>query len=107
MRNMKWNDNGELLVQISKRKARKLWGKADMSLCPSNLRPGFPWRPNMDVFASEISAKLASEWEHERKAAAFDSYVASFEWYNCASSETGLYTTFYLIQRTTERPGKG
>jgi hypothetical protein len=98
MNAMTFRDGGKTLVRISKAKARKLWGKADMSLCPCNLRPGFPWRPNMDVFAVEITAKQASEYEHERKAVAFDTYVNSFEWYNCNDSETGLYTAFYLIK---------
>ena len=88
------------LTRISKAAARKLWGKRDMSLCPGNLRPGFPWRPNVDVFAAEVAGRLASEYEHERKAASFDTYVASFEWYNCPSRETGLYTAFYLIEST-------
>lgn len=85
------------LTRISKAKARKLWGKRDISLCPCNLRPGFPWRPNMDVFATEIDAALSSEWGHERKAADFDAYVRNFEYYNCNDHETGLYTAFYLI----------
>lgn len=85
------------LKRISKRTARKLWGKQDMNLCPCNLRPGPPWQPDMRVFAKDIASKQASEHEHERKAASFDTYVNSFEWYNCPSSETGLYTAFYLV----------
>ena len=87
------------LTRISKAKARKLWGKADISLCPSNLRPGFPWRPNIDVFAADISKALASEYAHESEAASFDDYVQNFEWYNCTGNETGKYTAFYLIGR--------
>jgi len=85
------------LVRISKAKARRLWGKRNMSLCPVKLRPGFPWRPNIDVFATEIAKAQASEYEHERKAADFDTYVQNFEWYNCTCNETGTYTAFYLI----------
>lgn len=85
------------LVRISKTAARKLWGKRDMSFCPCNLRPGFPWRPNIDVFAKEIAEKQNSQWEHERKQSAFDYVVNNFEFYNCVSNETGRYTTFYLI----------
>lgn len=87
------------LTRISKARARKLWGKQDISLCPCKLRPGFPWRPNIDVFASEIAEKLASKYEHERKAADFDVYVRNFEYYNCNMNETGYYTAFYLIQK--------
>lgn len=85
------------LTRISKAAARKAWGKRNISLCPCNLRPGFPWRPNIDVFAAEIASALASEWEHERRAADFDTFVRNFEWYNCNDSETGTYAAFYLI----------
>ena len=93
MRHLKFDN----LTRISKTQARKLWGKRDMSLCPVNLRPGFPWRPNCDVFAKDIAEAMASEYEHVRRQASFDSYVAGFEWYNCPDSETGTYTAFYLI----------
>lgn len=85
------------LIRISKPKARKLWGKRDMSLCPVNLRPGFPRYPNIDIFAANIATALASQWEHERKEADFDIYVRNFEYYNCTCEETGFYTSFYLV----------
>lgn len=85
------------LTRISKTAARKSWGKRNMSLCPCNLRPGFPWRPNIDVFAAEIAEKQNSQWEHERKQSNFDYFVDNFEYYNCESNETGKYTAFYLI----------
>ena len=84
------------LTRIGRRKARLLWGKEDMSLCPVNLRPGPPWRPDMRVFAHEIARALASEYEHERRAADFDVYIRNFEYYNCTCSETGTYTAFYI-----------
>jgi hypothetical protein len=86
------------LKRISKAKARKLWGKADMSLCPAKLMPDGGWRPNMDVFAKEIATMQSSEYEHERYSANFDHYVQNFEWYNCQHNETGTYTAFYLIK---------
>lgn len=86
------------LKRISKAKARKLWGKADLSLCPVNLAPDGGFRPNMDVFAKDISSLLSSEYDFERNRADFDAYVQNFEWYNCPSNETGTYTAFYLIK---------
>ncbi len=87
------------LTRISKAKARKLWGKADMSLCPAKLMPDGPFRPNCDVFAKDIAEKLNSQYDHERNAAKFETYVAGFEWYNCQLNETGYYTAFYLVQK--------
>lgn len=84
------------LVRVSKRKARSLWGKVDMSLCPCNLRPGGPWRPDMRVFALDIAKGLTSEYEQEQHYVSFDTYIQNFEWYNCSCSETGLYTSFYI-----------
>lgn len=87
------------LTRITKAAARKLWGKADMSFCPCNLRPDGAWRPNIDIFAAEIKEKLNSEYEHEKNAADFNTYVQNFEWYNCQMNETGYYTAFYLIKK--------
>lgn len=87
------------LTRISKTKARKLWGKADMRLCPAKFAPGGPWRVDMPVFASEIASRLASEYEHEREQSAFDTYVRNFEWHNCQHNETGYYTAFYLTEK--------
>lgn len=52
----------------------------------------------MDVFAEEVASRLTSEYEHERNAAAFDTFVQNFEWYNCQHNETGYYTSFYLCR---------
>jgi len=85
------------LTRITKAVARKLWGKRDMSLCPCNLRPGFPWRPNVDVFAVDVAKGLASQYDCEKSDADFDKYVRNFEWYNCVGNETGKCAAFYLI----------
>lgn len=87
------------LTRISKAKARKLWGKADMSFCPCKLRPDGAFRPNIDIFAKGIAEKLNSEYESERDEAQFDALVSNFEWYNCQLHETGYYTAFYLIKK--------
>lgn len=87
------------LTRITKAAARKLWGKKDISLCPCKLMPDGPWRPNIDVFAKEISKKLNSKYESERHDASFNSVVNNFEWYNCQMNETGYYTAFYLIKK--------
>lgn len=74
------------LTRITKTAARKLWGKADLSFCPCNLRPDGSFRPNIDIFAKDVETQL------------FDDTVSNFEWYNCTGKETGNYTAFYLIK---------
>ncbi len=86
------------LTRISKATARKLWGKKDMSLCPCKLRPDGPWRPNLDIFAAEITEKQKSEYDFDRARVVFDTFLQNFEWYNCQMNETGYYTAFYLIK---------
>lgn len=86
------------LARITKHRARKLWGKQDITLCPSNLRPGGPWYPECHVEADRIAKALASEYEHERQEASFDVFVRNFEWYNCVNRETGMYTAFYITE---------
>jgi hypothetical protein len=60
--------------------------------------PDGGWCPNVDVFAKNIAERLNSEYDFERDAASFDTFVNSFEWYNCTMNETGYYTAFYLIK---------
>ena len=43
------------LTRITKAAARKLWGKADISLCPCKLRPDGGFHPNIDKRADEIN----------------------------------------------------
>ena len=93
-----FSDEGATYTRISKAKARKLWGKELIALCPAKLRPGFPWAPHMIVDPVHIQEHLASEWDFDRDTASFDSYVRNFEWYNCTDNETGYYTAFYLVE---------
>ncbi len=85
------------LTRVSKATARRLWGVRDMLLCPSNLRPGRPWHPELRVDAQHIAASIRNDPRNERNPATFDRYVANYEWHNCTCKETSYYTAFYLI----------
>lgn len=87
------------LTRITKAAARKLWGKADISLCPCKLRPDGVWRPNIDIFAAEINENKEIWGEAQKYSWDFDARVQNFEWYNCQMNETGYYTAFYLIKK--------
>ena len=41
--------------------------------------------------ASDLAAKYIGK-------ASFDSYINSFEYYNCTCNETGRYTAFYIME---------
>lgn len=92
-------DDDITYTRISKMRARGLWGKVDIALCPVNFRPGRPWAPHMVMRAEEIREEEASEYEFVRKRARFDTVVRSFEMYNCHCNETGHYTAFYLMKK--------
>ena len=82
-------------VRITKHEARKLWGKVDIHLCPSNLCPGPPWYPDMLVNAEDIQKELNDDNEYVRERVSFDHVVGQFKQYNCVSYETGQYISYY------------
>lgn len=70
------------LTRISKQAARKLYNAGEaVHFCPCNLRPGYPYYPNIRMDNSDNSS--------------FEKAVYAFEFYNCINSETGKYTAFY------------
>jgi hypothetical protein len=75
--------------RITKRAARKLWGKEAIALCPVNLRPGFPWASHMVVSVRAVQEGVT-----------FENIVNDFEFYNCTGKETGTYTAFYRMRST-------
>ncbi len=82
MRKYEYRDGNFRLKRITKGKARGIYEKGlYVILCPSNLRPGAPWHPEVHV---------ASDGD-----VAFDDIVNRFAWYNCTSMETGKRVNFY------------
>lgn len=71
-------------TRITKAAARKLYESgAEIFLAPCKMSPVSPW--------GNAIACLK-----ERHECTFESLVNAFEYYNCNSSETGLYTAFYV-----------
>lgn len=88
MRNLVFSGNfqGEnvTLAQIQKRTAKKLFENGETIYLQScNFRPFGCWSQAIDINKERAENDI------------FEDIVNSFEYYNCANSETGLYTTFY------------
>ena len=88
MKEYTYTDGGRLFVRITKTTARKAYNNGlRVVLCPSNLRPGFPYHPEIN-----ISGKAA---------ASFEEAVNSFEYYNLRGKRNR--TAFYIPVRTVDR----
>lgn len=91
-----WTENGFTFKRINKTQARRAYNNGlRVVVCPVNLRPGYPWHPEIIV-----SGKSGTN---------FDRLVNVFELFNCRDKETGKYTAFYipvvLVDRFTgEKP---
>ena len=69
-------------TRISKRAARKLYdANKPVHICVCKYRPNNMWMPAVEI-------------RHYKDEASFDSYVNSYEHYNC-NYETGYYAAFY------------
>lgn len=78
-----FTDGGYTFDRISKKAARAAYKNGlRVILCPVNLRPGYPYHPEID-----ISGKSETP---------FDTALNAFEYYNIHNRETGRYTAFYI-----------
>ena len=94
MRAYTFTENGYTFKRINNKQARQAYSNGlTVRFCPCNLRPGSPFRLDMDI--NKINQNCAGE--------TFDSIVNAFEWYNCRDSETGKYTAFYIPVETVDR----
>lgn len=83
MRKYSFTDGGYTFDRISKKAARAAYKNGlRVLLCPVNLRPGYPFHPEID-----ISGKSETP---------FDTALNAFEYYNIHDRETGRYTAFYI-----------
>ena len=90
MNNYRYNDDGFTFKRVNKATARAAYNNGlRVVLCPVNLRPGYPWHPEVSVSS--------------KSGATFETTVNSFEFYNLRNSETGRYTAFYIPVVTVDR----
>lgn len=86
---MVFTSGKERYERVSKAYAHKHWLDERIDICPCNLRPGFPWAPNMTMHANR--------WEDGTLRYTFAQMVNEFTYYNCTNSETGYYPSFYKV----------
>ena len=90
MRNLKFSGNlyGTFvyLEQVSKRKAEKLWSEGrTIYMQSSNFHPLGVWSQAHEIQKTE-----------ENNPEDFEKIVNAFTYYNCITSQTGKYATFYI-----------
>lgn len=93
MNNYTFSKDGFTFIRIPKNKARVAYNNGlTVLFCACNLRPGFPWYPEISIKGHIPYYPEYTENEFDT----FDYHVNSFEYYNCINSETGRYTAFYI-----------
>lgn len=94
MRNYTFTENGFTFKRINKAQAKRAYNNGlTVRFCPVNLRPGSPFRLDMDM--NKVQQNCAG--------VDFEQLVNAFEFYNCRSNETGKYTAFYIPVETVDR----
>lgn len=90
MREYTYTDGGRVFKRVNKTTAQRAYNNGlRVVLCPCNLRPGYPFHPEIS-----ISGKAESSFENQLKA---------FEFYNLRGKETGRYTSFFIPVRMVDR----
>ena len=93
MRNYTFTENGFTFKRINKAQAKRAYNNGlTVRFCPVNLRPGSPFRLDMDM--NKVQQNCAG--------VDFEQLVNAFEFYNCRSNETGKYTAFYIPVETVD-----
>lgn len=83
---------GNTWHQVTKTTARKAYdaGQA-VTICAANLRPGFPWYPEVEIEKDHMEEINAGP-------VPFDRIVNQYEAHNCYGAETGKYARFYAME---------
>lgn len=85
-----WTENGFTFKRINKAQARRAYNNGlRVVVCPVNLRPGYPFHPEISVSG--------------KSGATFDEMLNAFIFYNIRNSETGYYPAFYIPVETVDR----
>ena len=86
MNNYIITDGKKTYTRISKAAARHAYYEnKNLCFCPVNLRPGSPWNPEILCNLENMDGRI------------FEQTINAFEFYNCANTETGKYTAFYIV----------
>lgn len=94
MRAYTFTENGFTFARVDKKQARKAYNNGlTVLFCPCNLRPGFPWFPEIAVNIKQDTDIGLTEHAKEKS---FERRINAFEFYNCTDTETGKYTAFYI-----------
>ena len=94
MRNYTYTENGFTFERIGKKQARRAYNNGlTVIFCPCNLRPGSPFRLDMEMNKAQADCAPVT----------FDGLVNIFEYYNCINEETGRYTAFYIPVEYVDR----
>lgn len=90
MRAYTWTENGFTFKRINKTQARRAYNNGlRVVVCPVNLRPGYPWYPEIIVSG--------------KSGATFEEMLNAFIYYNIRDNETGKYAAFYIPVETVDR----
>jgi hypothetical protein len=82
MKQYTYTDSGHTFIRVNKTTARAAYKNGlRVILCPCNLRPGYPWHPEVS-----ISGKAPAD---------FETQLNAFEYYNL-NSEAGRRTSYYI-----------
>ena len=90
MRAYSYTENGFTFERVNRKRARAAYNNGlRVILCPVNLRPGYPFYPEIS-----ISGKAPATFETQENA---------FIYYNCTTAQAGKYPAYYIPVKTVDR----
>lgn len=90
MKQYSYTENGYTFKRVNKTTARIAYNNGlRVILCPCNLRPGYPYYPEVSISGGADCT--------------FETALNCFEYYNLRGKETGRYTAFYIPVVTVDR----
>lgn len=101
MRKYAYSEKGFIFERINRATAKRAYlNGLTVIICPANLRPGEPYRPEQPINRRNREQFIIDEIGAAND---FNNLIASFEYYNCRNRETGKYTAFYIPVIYTDR----
>ena len=94
MINREFTHNGYTFKRVNKKTARKLYKNGlTILINPCNLHPFSMWTTAYQLNRNSREQFVIDEIGIEND---FNSWINSFEYYNCTNSETGKYASYYI-----------